>query len=110
MINFSFKEFLSEGRSLPIDSEERNFLLSSLNGLLKNDWTSLLVYSDWLQDKGSPLGEYIQIIREQISNRKAGEPQEDSSRRAKFRRHRELSDVIHDKIIRYVDGWYYSGG
>jgi uncharacterized protein (TIGR02996 family) len=110
MTDFNFKRFLVEARTLPL-TEERNMLLMALNGLIKKDWTNLLVYSDWLQDHKDPLGEYVQIIAGQIGARRAGRKwQDDPDRHQKHDRYHEVENEVYDRTIKRIKNWYYSGG
>lgn len=106
-MEFSFKTFL-EARSLPVDSQERHFLLSALNKLIKRDWSDLLIYADWLQERGEPLGEYIGMVYENIKNR--SEDSKYTLRFPKFKRSISLDNQIYDTNIKDIKNWYYVGG
>jgi uncharacterized protein (TIGR02996 family) len=112
MINFSFKKFLTEGRAFPIQSDERNYLLGVCQQLAKGDWTEALIYADWLEKKGDPLGNYIQMVHEQRTGRSSGKNwHDDPDRHNKWRNFDALNNRLYDQMIRRPsDAWQLAPG
>ena len=84
--------------------QERGFLLQALYGMLKGDWTHLLVYSDWLQDNNDFFGEYIQYIYKRIQNRQDKETKEE------WKRYQFLGNWVYDNTIKGIKDWYFMSG
>lgn len=52
----TFIQFMEAKRS---GSDERSFLMASIEDLRRSDWTTSLIYADWLEERGDPLGALI---------------------------------------------------
>ncbi len=93
-----FKKWLLE--SLHDSQQERHFLLDAAKEILSGDWKSILIYSDWLQEKDDPLGMLIQLVNHRRKNRIPDDTPDPS-----WREYREVKNKLIQFTRKPSDKW-----